>query len=99
LLDAHEGKTPGAALVLGVVGPANLFHPALAGARGPAACTYRVFAPVGQAVRVVLDSGAFRFTAPGGGAAERSSDAQLLTPGPADQGRKFQYRLTGVGAR
>jgi hypothetical protein len=62
LLAQHEGKTPGAHLLLGVRSDALIFHPASISTRDSGGRTYEVTVPFDAKINLTLASSFFRLT-------------------------------------
>ena len=96
LLAQHEGKTPGAHLLVGVAGSAPQFHPARVVSTDVGGRTYETVIPYSASVRLMVSSTFFQLSDSVGLALARTGSAALpVTVLPGQQAPVVKLVVTG----
>jgi hypothetical protein len=100
LLAQHEGRAPGAHLLVGVANDARWFRPALVTSRDAGGKNYQVLVPFNSTVNIVVYSAFFQLADAGGLPLPRTRAAAIPVSVPAgQQPTPVRLRVTGGGGQ
>ena len=98
LLEQHEGKTPGAFLLLGVFSDASVFHPAPVISKDASGRNHEIVVPHDTPVKIIVTSSFFQLNDAAGRQLSRTGPAEIPVTVPLGQtASTIRLVVTGVG--
>jgi hypothetical protein len=100
LLAQHEGRTPGAHLLIGIANDARWFRPAVVTSRDAGGKNYQVLIPFNSTINIMVYSAFFQLADAGGLPLPRARAAAIQVSVPAgQQPPTVRLRVTGGGGQ